>query len=151
MRGDYPKPDRGHLYICESIEDGHLAMANLSREHYRDWEHVPQRLVQPVQVLSTIYMPTIKLSYTEARANLAKIWDQVVQNREAAVLHRRGTEDVVLIPASEFEGLVETAHLLRSPKNAQRMMQALHRALENDGQASSIDQLATELRLEREA
>ena len=95
-------------------------------------------------------MPPIKHSYTEVRANLAKIWDRVVENREAAVLHRRGTEDVVLIPVSEFEGLVETAHLLRSPKNAQRLMQALHTALDDGGAASSIDELAAELGLGQE-
>ena len=93
-------------------------------------------------------MSSIRLSYSEARANLAKIWDRVIENREAAVLHRRGKEDVVLIPASEFEGLVETAHLLRSPKNAERLMRALHRALNETGVPSSVDELAAEFGLD---
>ncbi len=94
-------------------------------------------------------MPILKLSYTDARANLAKIWDRVVQNSEPAIFHRRGSEDVILIAASEFRGLVETAHLLRSPKNARRLMKALHRALEEEGEPSSVDQLARELDLEQ--
>lgn len=93
-------------------------------------------------------MSILTLSYTEARANLAKIWDRVVQNNEPAVLHRRGCEDVVLIAASEFRGLVESAHLLRSPKNAQRLVGALRRALEDGGTASSVEKLAAELSLE---
>ena len=105
--------------------------------------------VLPVQETRTDNMPPIKLSYTEARANLAKIWDRVIENREAAVLHRRGKEDVVLIPASEFEGLVEAAHLLRSPKNAERLMRALHRALNETGVPSSVDELAAEFGLDR--
>jgi antitoxin YefM len=94
--------------------------------------------------------PTLrKLSYSDARANLAKVWDRVVQNNEPAVLERRGSEDVVLIAASEFRGLVESAHLLRSPKNARRLMEALNRALADEGDPSSVDQLAEELGLEQ--
>jgi antitoxin YefM len=62
----------------------------------------------------------IKTTYTQARANLAALCDEVTENREVVIIHRRGTEDVALISAEELAGLVEAAHLLRSPKNAQR-------------------------------
>ena len=92
-------------------------------------------------------MAILKLSYTEARANLAKVWDRVIANNEAAILHRRGQEDVVLFPASEFRGLIEAAHLMRSPRNAQRLLAALHRALDEEGEPSSAKLLAEELGL----
>jgi len=71
---------------------------------------------------------TIQTSYTEARANLAKLCDQVTSDLDVAIISRRGAEDVALISASELSGILETAHLLRSPKNADRLLSALRRA-----------------------
>jgi antitoxin YefM len=71
---------------------------------------------------------TIETTYTWAKGNLAKIFDEVVQNRETIIIHRRATEDVALIAANELAGLMETAHLLRSPKNAKRLLTVLARA-----------------------
>jgi prevent-host-death family protein len=56
----------------------------------------------------------IETTYTLARANLAKLLDEVTENRETVVIHRRGSEDVALIAASELRSLHETAQLLRS-------------------------------------
>ena len=58
------------------------------------------------------------ISYTEAREQLATVWDRSVATREPVVISRRGTESVVLLPLEEWEGMQETAHLLRSPANA---------------------------------
>ncbi len=41
-------------------------------------------------------MASKSVSYTEARANLAALWDRAVDDREPVVLHRRGKEDVAL-------------------------------------------------------
>jgi len=70
----------------------------------------------------------IHTTYSNARANLAKLWNQVTVNNEVVVITRRGAESVALISASELSGLIETAHLLRSSKNAERLLQALGRA-----------------------
>jgi antitoxin YefM len=72
----------------------------------------------------------IHVSYAQIRANLAKLLDDVTENREIVIVHRRGAEDVALITASELASLTETAHLLRSPKNAERLLAALLRARE---------------------
>jgi antitoxin YefM len=69
-----------------------------------------------------------KISYSHARQNLADLWDAVEDSREAAVIQRRGHEDMALIPADELASLRETAYLLRSPKNAARLLAALARA-----------------------
>lgn len=67
-------------------------------------------------------------SYTQARAKLATLLDAVSNDREIVVIQRRGAEDVALIAADELAGLLETAHLLRSPANAERLLTALARA-----------------------
>ena len=72
-------------------------------------------------------MPT-ETTYTSLRANLANVLDQVVDRQEVVVVRRKGAQDVALIGAAELAGLLETAHLLRPPKNATRLMAALRRA-----------------------
>ena len=72
-------------------------------------------------------MPT-ETSYSHARAHLAALCDEAISSREPIIIHRRGREDVMLIAADELRGLLETAHLLRSPKNAQRLLKALARS-----------------------
>jgi antitoxin YefM len=47
-----------------------------------------------------------------------------------------------------LDSLVETAHLLRSPKNAARLLSALRRALARKGKAQTVEQLREELGLE---
>lgn len=87
----------------------------------------------------------IQTTYTDARANLAKLLDEVTQNRETVIIHRRGEEDVALIAASELAGLAETAHLLRSPKNAQRLLTALRRAQAGSEKPLSVAALRREV------
>lgn len=87
----------------------------------------------------------IDISYTSLRNNLAAVLDQVVDRRETIIVRRKGTRDVALIPASELSGLVETAHLLRSPKNAKRLMTALHRSGKRMPKPSTVEQLRREM------
>ena len=89
----------------------------------------------------------IDVTYTEARANLAKLWDEAVDNREPIIIRRRGKENMVMLPADELAGLMETAHLMRSPRNAERLLSALARSREGEGQAQSIEALKEELEL----
>ena len=89
----------------------------------------------------------IQTTYSQARANLAKLCDQVLDNQEVAIITRRGSEPVALIAASELTSLLETAHLLRSPKNAQRLITALKRAVAGTVHPQSIQDLRQELGL----
>jgi len=91
-------------------------------------------------------MPTVT-SYSNARATFAALCDEVASTREPVIIRRRNAEDVALVSADELESLLETAHLLRSPKNAERLLRAIARAKAQDIQASSIDELRTELGL----
>jgi antitoxin YefM len=71
----------------------------------------------------------IQTTYSNARETLAALWREVEENGEVVIINRRGHEDVALISAAELASVLETAHLLRSPANARRLLSALQRAL----------------------
>jgi antitoxin YefM len=91
---------------------------------------------------------TIQTTYTQARDGLAKLLDQVTHNREVVIIQRRGEEEVAMIAAAELESLLETAYLLRSPANAERLLSALGRALKGEGDPRSVEDLRGEVGLE---
>jgi antitoxin YefM len=84
-------------------------------------------------------------TYTSLRQNLASILDQVADQQETVIVRRRGSRDVALVPARELAGLMETAHLLRSPENARRLLSALHRADRGKGKAATVLELRREI------
>lgn len=89
----------------------------------------------------------IRATYSRARANLADLWNEVESTREPAILERRGHENMALIPADELSALEETAHLLRSPKNAARLLSALARSRKRTTPPVELETLAQELGL----
>ena len=86
----------------------------------------------------------IETTYTRARASLAALCGAATDDREIVIIRRRGAEDVALLAASELRSLQETAHLLRSPKNAERLLRALLRALERSEASRSAAESRTE-------
>ena len=87
---------------------------------------------------------SIEVSYSEARNNLASLLDRVTEDCEVAVIRRRGHEGVAMISESELSGLLETAYLLRSPKNAERLLRSLKRAQSGTTTPRSIEDLKKE-------
>jgi antitoxin YefM len=75
---------------------------------------------------------TIETTYSQAREQLKSLMDRAVDDREVVFVRRRNGGDVALIAADELQSLVETAHLLRSPANADRLLKALARARSKD-------------------
>ncbi|MGH7461055.1 MAG: type II toxin-antitoxin system Phd/YefM family antitoxin [Longimicrobiales bacterium] len=90
----------------------------------------------------------IKTSYSQARENLASLWDEVESSREPAVIQRRGHEDMALLPAEELSSLRETAYLLRSPQNALRLLSALARGRKGRTKATDLAALRRALGLQ---
>jgi antitoxin YefM len=84
-------------------------------------------------------------SYSHARAHLAALCDEAISTREPIIIHRRGADDVALIAADELRGWMETAHLLRSPKNAERLLEAIAQARRENAPAESVADLRREL------
>jgi len=90
----------------------------------------------------------IQTTYTHARAKLASLLDEVTNNREVVIIQRRGSEDVALITADELAGILETAHLLRSPNNAKRLYSALDKVKKESGTPQTIEELRSEVGFE---
>ena len=88
---------------------------------------------------------TTETTYTAARAHLASLCEEVTSTHTAVIIKRRGAKDVALICAEELSGLVETAHLLRSPRNAERLLAALTRARRGKKRAEPLEKMRREL------
>jgi antitoxin YefM len=83
----------------------------------------------------------IETTYSEARSQFAAYLDRVVDDQEVVIVNRRGKEPAAIISAAELNSLLETAHLMRSPKNAQRLLSALNKSRAGKGVRISVDQL----------
>jgi antitoxin YefM len=91
----------------------------------------------------------LETTYTRLREELASVLDRVVDQQEIIIVRRKNAQDVALIPADELAGIVETAHLLRSPKNAQRLLRAFRRAEKVTAKPETIEKLRREVKLDR--
>ncbi|MBD2250162.1 type II toxin-antitoxin system Phd/YefM family antitoxin [Nostoc parmelioides FACHB-3921] len=88
-------------------------------------------------------------TYTQARDRLSELCDKVTSERDFVVITRRNAENVALIPVDELSSLLETAHLLRSPRNAERLLRALDRAKSGVVESQSLDDIRKELGLDQ--
>jgi antitoxin YefM len=94
----------------------------------------------------------VETTYSRLRETLAATLDRVTDDQEVVIVRRKRTKagpsrDVALIPAEELSGLLETAHLLRSPKNAARLLTAFRRAQRRDGKPQTVESLRRDLGL----
>jgi len=76
----------------------------------------------------------VETTYTSLRERLASVLDQVANDHEVVIVRRRGAKNV--------------AHLLRSPRNAQRLMSALDNSRRGKGKKMSLEQLRREVGLD---
>lgn len=90
----------------------------------------------------------METTYTQLRDKLASVLDRVIAEQEVVIVRRKGSRDVALIPADELSAIMETAHLLRSPKNASRLLRAFRRAGKGLGKPGTLDQLRREMKIE---
>jgi antitoxin YefM len=65
------------------------------------------------------------VAYSTARANLAKTMEQVCDDHAPVIITRKNNKSVVLMSLEDYQALEETAYLLRSPRNAKRLMDAI--------------------------
>ena len=65
------------------------------------------------------------ITYSAARANLAKTMDRVCDDHEPLIITRNGEQSVVMVSLEDYKALEETAFLLRSPTNAKRRLSAM--------------------------
>jgi len=65
------------------------------------------------------------VNFTDARNRLKSILDQVVNDADYTVIARRDAEDAVVMSLDQFNGLMETVHLLKSPANAAHLAKSI--------------------------
>ncbi len=58
------------------------------------------------------------VNFSEARNQLKSLLDRVVNDADYTIISRRDSEDAVVMSLDQFNGLMETVHLLKSPANA---------------------------------
>ncbi len=71
------------------------------------------------------------ITYSTARAKLADTMNRVCEDHEPIIITRNGEQAVVMMSLENFKSLEETSYLLRSPKNAKRLIDSIA-ALETD-------------------
>jgi antitoxin YefM len=74
------------------------------------------------------------ITYTSARENLAKTIERVVSDRNPVIITKKNDMSVVMMSLDDYESLQETAYLLRSPRNARRLLESI--AELDDGKGS---------------
>jgi antitoxin YefM len=65
------------------------------------------------------------ITYTTARANLADTMDRVCDDHEPIIITRNSQQAVVMMSLDDFKALEETSYLLRSPRNARRLLESI--------------------------
>ncbi len=73
------------------------------------------------------------ISYTNARSNLAKTMEKVCDDHDPVIITRRNESSVVMMSLEDFQALEETAYLLKSPKNARRLLESIAQLESGDG------------------
>ena len=62
------------------------------------------------------------ITYTSARSNLASTMKKVCDDHNPVIITRKNNESVIIISLEDYESLTETTYLLKSPKNAKRIL-----------------------------
>ena len=65
------------------------------------------------------------ITYAAARKNLASTINRVCEDNAPVIITRNRDQAVVMLSLAEYESLQETAHLLRSPANAKRLLESI--------------------------
>jgi len=78
------------------------------------------------------------LTYSEARSKLANTMDRVCDDHAPIIITRKNCQSVVMMSLDDFQALEETAYLLRSPKNARRLIESVAELKAGGGKARKL-------------
>jgi len=78
------------------------------------------------------------ITYSAARAKLADTMNRVCDDHEPIIITRNGQQAVVMMSLDDFNALEETSYLLRSPKNAQRLLESIAALGSGKGKVRSL-------------
>ncbi len=65
------------------------------------------------------------ISYTVARANLAKTMERVCNDHDPVIITRKRESPVVMMSLEDYQSMKETTYLLRSPANARHLLESI--------------------------
>jgi antitoxin YefM len=65
------------------------------------------------------------VNFSDARNHLKSVLDGVVEDADYTIISRRDAEDAVVMSLDQFNGLMETVHLLKSPANAAHLAESI--------------------------
>jgi antitoxin YefM len=80
------------------------------------------------------------ITYTAAREKLADTMDRVCTDHEPLIITRGSRNAVVMMSLADFKSLEETAYLLRSPRNARRLLEAIGDLEAGKGKARKLSE-----------
>ena len=78
------------------------------------------------------------ITYTEAREKLSDTISKVCANHDPVVITKRRDNAVVMISLEDYESLVETSYLLKSPRNARRLLESIQQIEEGKGKQRKL-------------
>ena len=79
------------------------------------------------------------ITYTAAREALADTMQEVCRDRAPVIITRKRDQSVVMLSLADYESLEETAHMLRSPANARRLLEAIESLASGGGKQKRIN------------
>jgi antitoxin YefM len=80
------------------------------------------------------------ISYTAARENLAQTMSKVCESHDPVIITRKSNDAVVMLSLEDFEALNETAYLLRTPRNARRLLASIEELESGQGTERALDE-----------
>ncbi|MFC1499384.1 type II toxin-antitoxin system Phd/YefM family antitoxin [Verrucomicrobiota bacterium] len=78
------------------------------------------------------------ITYTEAREKLSDTISKVCENHDPVVITKRRDNAVVMISLEDYDSLVETSYLLKSPRNARRLLESIHQLEKGKGKQRKL-------------
>jgi len=78
------------------------------------------------------------ITYSSARENLARTITEVCLNHDPVIITKKGIESVVMMSLEDYESMKETTYLLRSPKNARRLLESIQQLEEGKGKERAL-------------
>ena len=81
------------------------------------------------------------MTYSKARANLARTMERVCDDHEPVIITKKEDTAVVMISLEDYRSMEETAYLLRSPKNARRLLESMSQLEQREGREKSLSEV----------
>ncbi len=78
------------------------------------------------------------INYSELRKNLKSTMDKIILDHEPVIITRRNGDNVVMVSYEDYAAIEETAYLLNSPKNAQRLRESIKSFEEGHGKEQKL-------------